>query len=92
MAVIVNLPPAVEHQLTLRATRVGQTLEEYLQRIAAREAEGPESAAVETAIAYPPGFSAGERSKAIREWAESHPRVDHFVDDSHETIYAGRGE
>ena len=92
MAVIVNLPLAVEHQLTLRATSVGQTLEEYLQRIAAREAEGPEATTVETAIAYPPGFSAEERSKAIREWAERHPRVDHVVDDSRESIYAGRGE
>jgi phenylpyruvate tautomerase PptA (4-oxalocrotonate tautomerase family) len=25
-------------------------------------------------------------------WAASHPPVDHFVDDSRESIYSGRGE
>ena len=92
MAVTLNLPTTVEHQLKERASRVGQTLEEYLQRLAAREAETPESMAADAVIAYPPGFSPEERSKAIREWAESHPRVEHFVDDSRESIYAGRGE
>ena len=30
--------------------------------------------------------------KAFREWAESHPKRDIVIDDSRETIYAGRGE
>jgi hypothetical protein len=93
MPVILNLPPAVAQQLKERATRIGQTLEEYLERLAAREAEAREPAVSEPAIAYPPGFtSPAERSKALREWAESHPRFEHFVDDSRESIYAGRGE
>jgi hypothetical protein len=33
-----------------------------------------------------------EWAKAIREWAESHPRIDKPADDSRESIYAGRGE
>lgn len=28
----------------------------------------------------------------VRAWADSHPKVTHFVDDSRESIYAGRGE
>lgn len=89
----VNLPPAVEQKLKERAATSGQTLEEYLLRLAVREAEAPEPAASGPAIAYPPGFSSPEeRSKAIREWAASHPTVEHFVDDSRESIYAGRGE
>jgi predicted DNA-binding antitoxin AbrB/MazE fold protein len=40
----------------------------------------------------PPELSPEEWVKALREWAASHPRVDHFVDDSRESIYAGRGE
>ena len=88
MTVILNLPLAIEQQLKERATRTGQTLEEYLQRLVVREVEGSGPT-----IAYPPGLSSPEeRSKAIREWAESHPRVEHFVDDSRESIYAGRGE
>ncbi len=39
--------------------------------------------------AYP---SREEWAKALRDWAASHERVDHFVDDSRESIYAGRGE
>lgn len=93
MAVILNLPPAVEQQLKERATRIGQTLEEYLQRLALREAEGSEPALSGPAIAYPPEFSSpADWVRALREWAESHPRVEHFVDDSRESIYAGRGQ
>jgi predicted DNA-binding antitoxin AbrB/MazE fold protein len=45
------------------------------------------------AITYPPGFSSPEEwVKALREWAGSHSRVEHLVDDSRESIYAGRGE
>jgi hypothetical protein len=93
MPITLNLPSAVERELEQRATKIGQTLEEYLQQLATREAEALQSAAFETEICYPPGFaSPAERSKAIREWAASHPRVEHFVDDSRESIYAGRGE
>lgn len=57
MAVILNLPPAVEPQLQERATRIGTTLEEYLQRLAVRDAEGSEAALAGRAITYAPGFS-----------------------------------
>lgn len=30
--------------------------------------------------------------KDLREWSDSHPPVTHFVDDSRESIYEGRGE
>jgi hypothetical protein len=93
MPITVNLPLALEQQLRERAARIGQTLEEYLQWLAVREAEALASTAVGPTIAYPPGFaSPEERSKALREWAESHPWVEHCVDDSRESIYAGRGE
>lgn len=92
MTIILNLPTDVEQQLKKRAARDGQTVEEYLQKIAALQAALPDGSAAASALAYPPGFSAEERSKAIRDWAESHPRVEHFVDDSRESIYAGRGE
>ncbi|MBY0523548.1 MAG: hypothetical protein K2R98_09110 [Gemmataceae bacterium] len=32
-----------------------------------------------------------EWSKALREWVESHPKCDHFVDDSRESIYGDDG-
>jgi hypothetical protein len=33
-----------------------------------------------------------EWAKAFREWVESHPKKDTLVDDSRDSIYAGRGE
>jgi len=40
-----------------------------------------------------PAFSSREEwARAIKEWAESHPRIDKPADDSRESIYAGRGE
>jgi hypothetical protein len=85
MPVTLNLPPAVEEKLRELAERGGQTLEEFLVRLAVREAETP-------TVSYPPKMSREEWSKAFREWVESHPRVDHFVDDSRESIYADEGE
>ena len=38
-------------------------------------------------------LSPGERARLWREWAESHPRREGVhLDDSRESIYAGRGE
>jgi hypothetical protein len=39
-----------------------------------------------------PKLSGEEWAQAFREWAASHPRTTHFVDDSRESIYEGRGE
>jgi hypothetical protein len=92
MYVTLNLPEAVEQRLRENAARNGQTLEEYLQALAVREALLPTPPPA-PAISPPPGFmSRQEWSKAFREWVASHRPVDHFVDDSRESIYAGRGE
>ena len=88
----VNLPQSVEQRLKGKAARSGVTLEEFLLRLAVREAQAPEPAGSDSVISYPPEYASRiEWSKALREWAASHPRVDHFVDDSRESIYAGRG-
>ena len=39
-----------------------------------------------------PYHSAREWCKALREWAESHRRLENAADWSREAIYAGRGE
>lgn len=40
----------------------------------------------------PKKMSAEEWIKNLREWSASHPHATHFVDDSRESIYEGRGE
>jgi hypothetical protein len=94
MTVTLDLPPAVEQRLTERASQRGQSLTQYLVWLAAREAaESEPTAAPPPPIAYPPEFASPEEwSKAFREWVSSHPTVSHFVDDSRESIYEGRGE
>jgi hypothetical protein len=90
MAVTLELPAAIEQQLKERAERLGQTLEEFLRGLALSAIAAPLPGSV---LTYPAGFSSPEeRSRAIHAWADSHPRVDHYVDDSRESIYAGRGE
>jgi hypothetical protein len=37
-------------------------------------------------------MSYNEWAQAFRSWVESHPRRDTLVDDSRDSIYAGRGE
>ena len=86
MTLFLRLPPAVLQRLEENAAKSGQSVEEYVQDFIVREAVG-------STIAYPAGFSSPEdRSKAIREWAENHPTIEHFVDDSRDGIYAGQGE
>jgi hypothetical protein len=93
MAVTLELPAAIEQQLKERAARLGQTLEEYLRGLALSAIAAPWHDLPGSVLTYPAGFSSPEeRSKAIHAWADSHPRVNHSVDDSRESIYAGRGE
>ena len=47
----------------------------------------------QTGLAAPKAaLSPEEWVQSLEEWAASHPRLDHFVDDSRESIYAGCGE
>jgi hypothetical protein len=92
MTVTLNLPDAVLQQLTAKAAKNGQTVEEYLQAIAMREAQPPSrSPRPEPLVPYPMQHASPEEwVKALHEWAESHSPVEHFVDDSRESIYFGR--
>ena len=49
----------------------------------------PKPARLGGTVSFP---SREEWIRAVREWAASHPPVEHFVDDSRESIYEGRGE
>jgi hypothetical protein len=89
MTVTLNLPDAVLEQLTEKATKHGLTAEEYVLCLAMREA----TMTADKAPFYPLHFAPPELWVRVhRQWAESHPRVDHFVDDSRESIYFGRDE
>jgi hypothetical protein len=69
--------------LTEKAARDGQTVEEYLTRLA-EQAVAAEPAAV--------AASPEARAAAWRAWAAGHVAAPVIADDDRESIYAGRGE
>jgi hypothetical protein len=90
MAVTLHLAPEAEQQLRARAAQQGQTVEAYLVELVERSlSQAPPS----PAPAAPTGpANADDWSREWRAWAASHPPLPHPVDDSRESIYAGRGE
>jgi len=46
----------------------------------------------QTGAKSPSFLSREEWAKAIKQWAENHPRIDKPADDRQESIYTGRGE
>lgn len=83
--ITLQLQPQTEKKLRERAGHFGQSLEDYLQCLAEREAE----LASRTEAAQMP-FE--EWSKLWHEWCSSHPELPGTADDSRESIYEGRGE
>ena len=90
MTVTLHLPPETEQQLQARAAQRGQTLEAYLVELVQRSlSQAPPSPA--PAASTGPANS-DQWSREWRAWAASHPPLPLPVDDSRESIYAGRGE
>jgi hypothetical protein len=46
----------------------------------------------QTGTGSPSFLSREEWARAIKQWAENHPKIDKPADDSRDSIYAGRGE
>lgn len=77
-----NLPPDTEAILRQQALALGLSLEEFAAQKLDELVEKPQ--------ATPKDHRAW--LERVRAWSESHPEVKHFVDDSRERIYEGRGE
>jgi hypothetical protein len=81
MTLTLKLSPETEKKLREKAARAGQTLEAYLEQLAAESAGG--SAAT---------LSANEWAVQLRAWIASHKSLDTPAHDSRESIYEGRGQ
>jgi hypothetical protein len=88
MAIQIQLPTEIEMRLKAKAAQRRQTLEEYLQEVAFREAQTGNGGTVPTQSDLTPE----ELSTLWRAWVTSHRALPAVADDSRETIYAGRGE
>ena len=83
MNVSVSFPDEIESAIRRRAAAVGKDLATFVAEIVTEQmSEGEPKAKVSPEI-----FA--ERSVA---WIRLHPVLDHVIDDSRESIYAGRGE
>lgn len=80
----IEVPANLEVLLKERAQQAGVPIESFvLQAVTERLAE-PET--TDSSI------DAEEFSIWLRQWADRFPKLDHVVDDSRDSIYAGRGE
>ena len=86
MTLTLSFPPEVEARLRERAAAAGKDVESIV-----REAVDEKLAAVATPTG-PEGKSYEQWAAEFKAWIASHKPVSHFVDDSRESIYAGRGE
>ncbi len=86
MSITIHLAPEIERRLREKAAADGQSLEEYLRRLAEESARGGRSSA------SPRPLPAEEWIAELRAWAARHAHWPADVDDSRESIYGGRGE
>lgn len=84
MNIKINLPDKLESILRERAAKEGIPIESFvIQAVTERLADSN----VDTNP-----ISTSNFSQWLREWSSRFPKLDQPVDDSRESIYAGRGE
>lgn len=89
MTIHINLPPETEAELRERAAAVGKDLASFVREAVEEKLAEPGEGAEGTGRA---SLTADQWIAELRAWAASHRRLNHFVDDSRESIYAGRCE
>jgi hypothetical protein len=90
MTLHIELPAAVESALLARAATEGKDVSTLITEALAQQLAVPEPEAAETsrpAVRSSRGFA-----QRLQVWADLHPRIGRPVDDSRESMYAGRGE
>jgi hypothetical protein len=85
MTLTLHLPAETESKLRQQAELSGQDLSEFvLQAVSEKLADAE--------MQTQPASDNDEWTKKLRTFIARHPVVNHFVDDSRDSIYAGRGE
>jgi hypothetical protein len=81
-----QLPSEYVDELRRRASEHGENLDVYISHIVAEEVQA------ELGATRRNGSNAKDFGEWFKAWADRHPRVNHIVDDSRESICAGCGE
>jgi hypothetical protein len=82
----IEVPPNLEIALKLRASAAGKDIAGFVVD-ALREELSQGELTSDT-----PNPSASSFSEWLAAWRQGAPKTNHFVDDSRESIYGGRGE
>lgn len=91
MTLTLELPADTEKRLREKAMAKGLTIKSYLEDLVRTAVEPREMNGSNTTNQS--GFHSADQWMAEhRALAKSHEHVTHYVDDSRESIYAGRGE
>ena len=91
MTLTLELPTDTEKRLQAKAGAKGLTIKTYLEELV-RNDLGNQETDGSSPINSPGTMSNEEWIAEHRALAKKHAHVTHFVDDSRESIYAGRGE
>jgi hypothetical protein len=84
MTLTLNLTPETETRLRQQAELLGQDVSEFvLQAVSEKLADADQSRPID---------DIDEWTRKLHAVIARHPKVTHFIDDSRESIYAGRGE
>lgn len=87
MTIKVHIPPDLETELRKHAAAAGKDLQTF-----ALDALHEKIANSNGFREDPPDLSTEQQVAEWLSWTSSHPRLGYPVDDSRESIYAGRGE
>lgn len=85
MTVSISFPDDIARKLHERAANTGQDVATVVREVVAESLSGSEDS---TAQAQ----ATGDFADWLDAWIALHPVLDHAIDDSRESIYAGRGE
>jgi plasmid stability protein len=85
MTVIVTLPSELEARLRERAAQAGQAVDAFVRDAVEEKLAGE-------LTSTPSRLTSAQKLAAYDAWIAGRQGVDHFVDDSRDSIYEGRGE
>ena len=91
MTLTLELPTDTEKRLQAKAGAKGLTVKSYLEELVRSDLESLQSNGSHSP-SEPSDSSADQWIAEHRALAKKHEHITHFIDDSRESIYAGRGE
>jgi hypothetical protein len=82
MSLEIRIPPEMEQDVRERASAAGEDVQTFVIKVVQASLVAPNTA---------PQQGTPEWRAEFKAWVEGHPKIEHEVDDSRESIYDDRG-